>query len=102
MIYFKGIDNGYIGAIGIGDEITQYGVKGASIDAIGAWSEIVEITGSEYDELISVFKQKPHSEGKGYRLKTDLTWEEYDLPVPSEDDEISDEEALSIIMGGAE
>ena len=98
MIYFKGISNGYIGAVGIG-EITQYGVKGASINAIGAWSEIVEITDSEYDELISVFKSKPHAEGKGYKLKENLTWEEYDLPVPSEDDEISDEEAYSIIIG---
>lgn len=98
MIYFKGIDSGYIGAVGIG-ELTQYGVKSASIDAIGAWSEIVEITGSEYDELISVFKQKPHAEGKGYKLKENLTWEEYDLPVPSEDEDLTTEEALSIITG---
>lgn len=63
----------------------------------------VEITESEYNEIMTAIKNRPTpSEGKGYRLKEDLTWEEYDLPVPSEDDEISDEEAFSIITGDAE
>jgi len=98
MSYFKGTGNGYIGAIGYG-EITSHGVKNASINTIGAWSEIVEISDAEYAELQSVFKAKPHAEGKGYRLKENLTWEEYDIPVPSEDDEISNDEAFAILTG---
>ena len=42
------------------------------------------------------------AEGKGYRLKTDLTWEAYDLPPepePSDADELSDAEALNVILG---
>lgn len=60
----------------------------------------VEITESEYNEIMTAIKNKPTpSKGKGYRLKEDLTWEEYDLPVPSDDDEITDEEAFAIITG---
>lgn len=79
-MYAKLIENGYITAFGTG-------IEGE------------EITEAEYNEILSVFQNRPHSKGKGYRLKEDLTWEEYDLPVPSEDDEISDEEAFSIITG---
>lgn len=38
------------------------------------------------------------------RLKTDLTWEAYDLPPepePSDEDELSDTQALNILLGGA-
>ena len=53
---------------------------------------------------MSVIRSCPNEESKGYRLKTDLTWEEYDLPPvpePSDDDEISTDEALNILLGGA-
>lgn len=80
-MYIKVIEDGYITAVGtgiVGDEINE----------------------SEYKEIMSVILSKPiPSDGKGYRLKEDLTWEEYDLPVPSEDDELDDAEALSIITG---
>ena len=42
--------------------------------------------------------------GYGARLKKDLTWELYELPPepePSDDDEISTDEALNILLGGA-
>jgi len=80
MKYFKNVVTGYI--LGVS---TGYGS--------------IEISESEHSGIMAVIKTVPHAEGKGYRLKTDLTWEEYDLPVPSEDDEIPDEEAYSIIMG---
>lgn len=62
------------------------------------------ITESEYNKIMSVIQSRPSAESKGYRLKTDLTWEEYDLPPepePSDDDELSDSEALNILLGGA-
>ena len=84
MRYYKRISNNYILAIGTGngnDEITE----------------------QEYNEIMSVIQFCPNEEGKGYRLCTDLTWEEYDIPpvVLSDDDEISTDEALNILLGGA-
>ena len=85
MRYNKQTSNNYILAIGTG-----YGGT--------------EITEAEYDEIMAIIQNRPTAEGKGYRLKADLTWEEYDLPPvpePSDDDEISTDEALNILLGGA-
>lgn len=63
-----------------------------------------DITEAEYNSIMAVIQNRPQADGKGYRLKTDLTWEEYDLPPepePSDGDELSDAEALNILMGGA-
>ena len=84
MRYYKNISDNYILAIGTG-----YGND--------------EISEQEYNEIMSVIRSCPNEEGKGYRLKADLTWEEYDLPPvpePSDDDEISTDEALNILLGG--
>lgn len=62
-----------------------------------------EITESKYNEILTIIRNRPRADGKGYRLKADLTWEEYDLPPesePSDEDEITDDEALSILLGG--
>ena len=85
MRYNKQTSNNYILAIGTG-----YGGT--------------EITEAEYNEIMTIIQNHPTAEGKGYRLKADLTWEEYDLPTvhePSDDDEISNDEALNILLGGA-
>lgn len=85
MRYFKSLSDGYIYAIGAGPGGT-------------------EITEGEYNEIMAIIQNRPIAEGKGYRLKADLTWEEYDLPPvpePSDDDEISTDEALNILLGGA-
>ena len=84
MRYYKQIKDNYIASIGTGydgDEITE----------------------QEYNEIMSVIQSCPNEEGKGYRLCTDLTWEEYDLPpvVLSDDDELSADEAMDILLGGA-
>lgn len=74
------------------------------IIAIGTGYGGTEITESEYTEIRSIIQNRPKTYGKCYRLKTDLTWEEYDLPPvpePSDDDEISTDEALNILLGGA-
>ena len=82
--YYKQTDDVYILAIGTG-----YGGT--------------EITEAEYNEIMAIIQNRPTAEGKGYRLKTDMTCEEYDLPpvVVSDDDELSAEEALDILLGGA-
>lgn len=80
----------------------QYGKKNHII-AIGTGYGGTEITETEYNEIMAIIQNHPTAEGKGYRLKADLTWEEYDLPPepePSDEDEISAEEALDIILGG--
>lgn len=79
--------------IDVEESIISYGVG-----ALG-----IEITEERYRAIKQAVSEKPlEMEGKVYRLKTDLTWEEYDLPIPSEDDELDDAEALAIITGESE
>ena len=81
----------------------QYGKKNHII-ATGTGYGGTEITEAEYNEIMAIIQNHPTAEGKGYRLKADLTWEEYNLPPmpePSDDDEISTVEALNILLGGA-
>ena len=82
MRYYKIIEDGYVLSIGTG--------SGGS-----------EITKEEYEDIISVIRSAPTAEsGYQYRLKADLTWELVELPPVSEDEEISADEALDIILGG--
>lgn len=83
MRHYKEIENGYISRIGIG------------FDGI-------EITAEEYERIKKAISASPTPpEGYDYRLRDDLTWEEYELPpIDPADDEISADEALSIILGG--
>ncbi len=72
------------------------------IIAVGTGAGGTEITKVEYDEIMAIIQNRPSADGKGYRLKTDLTWEAYDLPPepePSDADELSDAEALNVILG---
>ena len=81
MRYYKLIENGTITAIGTGGGGT-------------------EITEQEYNEIMSVIRQKPsRTETTDFRLLEDLTWEEYERPADPVDDEIEDGEALDIITG---
>lgn len=53
----------------------------------GGGSGGVEITEQEYAEILTAIRNKPTPrDGFDYRLKTDLTWEEYVLPPVEEDD----------------
>lgn len=86
MRFYKQIYNGYVAAIGTG-----YGGT--------------EISEAEYKNIMAIIQNCPAEKGKGYRLKTDLTWEAYDLPPEpetSDEDELSDAEALNILLGGAQ
>lgn len=77
---------------------------GDYILAVGIGAGGTEITEAEYEQIMAAIRSCPEADGKGYRLKTDLTWEEYDLPPepePSDTDELTDAEALDILLGGA-
>ena len=85
MRFYKQIENGYISAIGTGGGGT-------------------EITEAEYDEIMAAVHAKPEREGTtDYRLTESLTWEAYERePEPEDDDDLSPEEAMNIMLGGDE
>lgn len=63
MKFFKTIENGYIVALQT--------VEGQT-----------EITEQEYNEILEIIHNKPMDDiGYGYKLKEDLTWELYELPI---------------------
>ena len=84
MRFYKLIENGYILAIGTG-------------------SGGEEITETEYNEIMAVIQAKPaRTDTTDYRLREDLTWEAYPVEPPDPDPELDGNEALEILMGGAE
>lgn len=84
MRYYKEIENGYITSIGQG-------------------FDGVEITEEEYKNILAIIQNRPIADvGYDYRLKEDLTWELVEVEViDTSEEEITDEEALAIILGGA-
>lgn len=86
MRFYKAIDGGYLLSIGTG-------------------SGGEEISEAEYNEIMSVIQNKPaRTETADYRLKTDLTWEPYEVePTPEpEPDESDKAAAYDILVGEAE
>ena len=78
MRYYKTIIDGYIKTVGEG--------------IIGT-----EITEEEYNTILATIQSRPTPpEGKGYRLKADLTWELYDLPDP-EPEEVTAEDVMEAL-----
>ena len=72
------------------------------IYAVGKGIMGEEINEGRYFLVLDALSTKPQeTETIGYHLKTDLTWEPYEIePIP-EPTEIDDSEALNIILGGA-
>ena len=67
---------------------------------IGTGNGGTEITETEYNDILAVIRNKPaRTETVDYRLKTDLTWEEYEHE-PDPEPELTAEEALDILLGG--
>lgn len=62
-----------------------------------------EITEAEYEHIKSIIANRPTPpEGYGYRLTDVLEWELYEVPATEEEDEeLTDEQALEILLGGA-
>lgn len=74
MRFYKQILSGFIVAIG-----TNIGGTG--------------ITETEYNEILSIIHNKPPATNTvDYRLREDLTWEEYEIDHPDSDPEIEDAE----------
>lgn len=82
-MYRKYVDHGYIVCVGTGGMGT-------------------EITEAEYAEILAVIGDKPCvTETTDYRLREDLTWEAYEVEPPEpEEEELTDAEALEILLGG--
>ena len=60
-----------------------------------------EITETEYNEILSMLRNRLVApDGFAYRLTESLEWELYELPLADPDPELSDQEALDIILGG--
>lgn len=80
-------------------------MENGCITAIGTGGGGAEITEEEYNWILyAILSKPPRTETSDFQLKEDLTWEEYERgPEPAaEEDEISAEEALAILMGGEE
>ena len=80
-------------------------LKDGYILSIGKGSGGEDLTESEYTQILDSIRNKPTApDGHEYRLKSDLTWERLELPVAPEDadPDLTDSEALAIILGGAE
>ena len=83
MKYFKKVENGYIVLIG-----TNCGGE--------------EITEQEYNRIMQVITNKPTAtNNRDYKLKETLDWEMYEIFVEDVDEELTPDEALKIITGGA-
>ena len=59
------------------------------------------ITAEEYAAILAMLRNPPEApDGFAYRLTETLEWELYELPPADPDPELSDQEALDIILGG--
>lgn len=48
----------------------------------------ITISDSEYETILLTIQSKPTApDGYGYRLRTDLTWEMYEMPEQTEDEQ---------------
>lgn len=82
MKYYKNMDSDYIQCLSTG-------------------TGQVEITEAEYEQILSVCKNKPtDTDGYYYRLTNDLQWKKQPRAQIEVNDDLSTEDALRIITGG--
>lgn len=80
-MYYKNITDGYITAISTG-------------------TGQIEITQDEYEYILTAIQSRPTPEpGFDYRLREDMSWELVERPI-DDDPELSEKEAMDIILGG--
>ena len=73
---------------------------GTYINGIGTGLGGEPITEAEYNQLKDIILDKPfESETVGYRLKTDLTWEQYEKEPEPEDDTAYPEDIAEALEG---
>lgn len=79
MRYYKNIDGDYLVSIGTG-------------------SGGEEITPEEYENLLSIIRDRPVAEsGYAYKLRTDLSWELVEVPVVEDDAEATEDDYISAL-----
>lgn len=79
---YKIVKNGYL--VGVGENIAGE-----------------PISDSEYDAAMKVIRNRPTApNGYAYRLTAGLEWELHELPIENDDPELTEAEALEIILGG--
>lgn len=79
MKYFKNIEGDYITSVSTGN------------------AGHTEITKDAYDNILSVIHDRPTApEGYIYKLRTDLTWDLVEEPIP-EDEEATEEDYLAAL-----
>lgn len=77
-------------------------VESNVIISVGEGFGETQITEGEYNIIIETVKNRPSApDGYAYRLLDNLTWEMIELPEPDEP-ELTSDEAIGIIFGGAE
>ena len=58
-----------------------------------------EITETQYNEILSMLRNRPTApDGFAYRLTAEMEWELYE--APAEEEELTADEALEILLGG--
>ena len=69
------------------------------ITLIGKGEDAEDISREEYEKILAVIENRPTAEpGLIYRLRTDLTWELYEVPpVADEDVEATEEDYISAL-----
>lgn len=73
-------------------------IEGDHITAIGTGIGDVEITKEEYEAILEIIRSRPIPEvGYDYKLKTDLTRELVEAPVPEEDPEATEADYLEAL-----
>ena len=87
MKYYKNVVDGYLISLEKRETVTTG----------------TEITEAEYNHINSLLADRPTApDGFSYRLSANLEWEQYEFPtVDDVDEDISEAEALDIILGGA-
>jgi hypothetical protein len=70
------------------------------ITGIGTGGGGEEITAAEYADIMTAIQGKPtETDTVGYRLKTDLTWEQYEKEPEPEDDTAYPEDIAEALEG---
>lgn len=79
-------------------------VENGIILCIGIGTAGQSITDEQYNQILGLIRNKPaETDTIGYRLKTDLTWEQYEKETPAPyEDEPDALELLNILTGEAE
>lgn len=79
-------------------------LDGEYIELVGKGLGGVEVSESEYSQILAVIATKPsRTDTTDYRLKSDLTWEQYQIEPEPDEPTIEDKaEAYDILMGVSE